>query len=299
MKKLFFFLLIACFFPALAKSQFQQLLMDYSDSLSMTAAKVLNAPSEQERIEANKKVLSAMRELLQYDSSFYHTFHELPTIAKLRSGDGKVRILNWNLPKDNGKHLYYAFIQYLPEKGDYRYFELKDIDSSFQHLLNFRGGIDQWPGALYYKIIERKSEFKDYYSLIGWDGNNRLSTIKVLDVLSFDKRGNPYFGEAIFQKKNQLQHRVIFEYASTNKMKLNYREDLDLILFDHLSPPKSSLIGLYEYYGPDFSFDAYKWEKNKWILVEDVDPDKGLKKKASYFRPEGKDTIRSNQFKRE
>jgi hypothetical protein len=36
------------------------------------------------------------------------------------------------------------------------------------------------------------------------------------------------------------------------------------IVFDHLSPPKATLKGAEETYGPDFTYDAFIWKKGKW-----------------------------------
>lgn len=33
------------------------------------------------------------------------------------------------------------------------------------------------------------------------------------------------------------------------------------IVFDHLSPPKATLKGAEETYGPDFTYDAFIWKK--------------------------------------
>lgn len=290
------FLLLCLLFPFLANSQFQEKLNNYSDSLSFFAERILKGSTVEERSTANNKFLAYMRELMKEDSSFHYAFDELPSIIKLKSDDGELRIINWNLPREDAELSYHAFIQRYTKEGEYRYFELQDLDTSYQDLIKYKASAEKWPGALYYKIIEKKNEFNSYYTLLGWDGNNQLTTFKVVDVLSFDKTGNPKFGESIFKYHKELQNRVVFEYSANNKMNLNYREDLDLIIFDHLSPPRSSLKGIYEYYGPDFSFDALEWNGRNWVLIEDIDPDKGLKKKASYFRPEGKDTIRSDDF---
>jgi len=44
-----------------------------------------------------------------------------------------------------------------------------------------------------------------------------------------------------------------------------------MIVFDHLSPSKPSLVGVYEFYGPDFSYDGYKFEKGMLELYPDID----------------------------
>lgn len=277
-------------------AQFHELLEEKKDSMIQLSGQILMADSASERFSANRELLGILTNLMEYDSSFYYPFEELKSISKLRSKDGEVRVFSWNVPDETRKLNYFGLVQHLPKTGEYRYFHMNSMDTSFQQIKKFKGDANNWPGALYLEVIEKKAPYKNYYTLLGWNGNNKLTSIKIVDVLSFDKKGELIFGEPIFVVEDSLQSRLVFEYASTNKMTLEYREDLDIIIFDHLSPPKASLKGLYEYYGPDFSFDALQWTGRYWILTEDVDPDKGLKKNESYFNPPEKKDAKSNKF---
>lgn len=87
----------------------------------------------------------------------------------------------------------------------------------------------------------------------------------------FPHGSSPKFGTPIFNIGKKVKKRVIFEYNSQAIMSLRYDEDKKLIIFDHLSPPDPSLEGQYQYYGPDGSYDALKFKKGKWILLEDLD----------------------------
>lgn len=280
-------------------AQFKVLIEEKKDSLEFLSSQLLKAEDSETRIDANQSLLAILKKAMEYDSSFYYAFDELASISKLASADGKLRIFSWNVPQENRKLNYYSIVQYLPQEGDYSYFILNDLDTSFQKIKKFKGDAENWPGALYLGLVEKKAAYKTYYTLLGWNGNNRLTSTKVIDILSFDKSGKMAFGEPIFVLGKDIQNRVVFEYASTNKMTLAYRDDLDIIIFDHLSPSKPSLEGLYEYYGPDFSFDALKWNGRQWILLEDIDPDKGIKKKESFFQSEEKQKAKSDQFIRQ
>jgi len=68
-----------------------------------------------------------------------------------------------------------------------------------------------------------------------------------------------------------MQCRILFEYSARVQMSLRWIDSKKMIVFDHLSPTKASLTGNYQYYGPDFSFDALRFENGTWELVEDVD----------------------------
>jgi hypothetical protein len=44
-----------------------------------------------------------------------------------------------------------------------------------------------------------------------------------------------------------------------------------MIVFDHLSPSESIYEGQRQYYGPDFTFDGYKFVNKRWKLFPDLD----------------------------
>src|SRR5690606_30755398 len=156
------------------------------------------AENASERIIANQKLLGLLKNMLEYDSSFHHSFDELESISKLRSEDGEVRIFSWNVPDQNRKLNYFSIVQHFPDDGEYRYFIMDDLDTSFQEIKNFKGDAENWPGALYLEMVEKKAPYKTYYTLLGWNGNQRLTSTKIIDVLSFDKEGEIEFGESIF-----------------------------------------------------------------------------------------------------
>ena len=54
-------------------------------------------------------------------------------------------------------------------------------------------------------------------------------------------------------------------------MSLKYNNELKMIVFDHLSPFESRYQGVYQFYGPDFSYDGLEFNKGIWRLISDVD----------------------------
>jgi len=94
---------------------------------------------------------------------------------------------------------------------------------------------------------------------------------KVIEILTFDSSNNPVFGNELFKVGKQKKSRLFFEYSNKSAMTLTYNEKLNMIVFDHLSPSRKIYEGQYRYYGPDLSYDALEWDKNKWVLLEDID----------------------------
>jgi hypothetical protein len=48
-----------------------------------------------------------------------------------------------------------------------------------------------WIGAVYYNIIQKTFNNKNYYTLFGYDENDARSTKKWMEVLTFDQNNRP------------------------------------------------------------------------------------------------------------
>ena len=83
--------------------------------------------------------------------------------------------------------------------------------------------------------------------------------------------GNVVFGAPIFDDGKRTRHRIFFEHAERAVMSLRYQEKTGLIIFDHLAPSQPSLEGQYEFYAPDFTTDAFKFEKGKWTYIKNYE----------------------------
>jgi len=161
------------------------------------------------------------------DGSFSYPFDSLKKLGKLTSPDHNFRMYNWNLPQTNGTNRYFCFLQ-VPDKnhkGHFRIIELNDKSDTIQNpefaALSYRN----WYGALYYRIIPEKTGSVTLYTLLGWQGLNLLQMQKVIEILTFDYKGNPQFGKKVFYKyQNGENKRVIFNYSSTTSMSLRFDE---------------------------------------------------------------------------
>lgn len=135
-------------------------------------------------------------------------------------------------------------------------------------------GNKNWYGARYYEIIPVTASGRSpYYILLGWKGNNAKTSKKVIEILSFDKAGEPVFGKAIFDglKGTTPKNRVVFEYNKLNSMTLAVDKSVGMIVFDHLAPFTPDLEGNFEFYAADLSFDGYKLVGGRLKLVENVE----------------------------
>jgi hypothetical protein len=139
-------------------------------------------------------------------------------------------------------------------------------------------------------IYTQVIECDGFYTLIGWDGNNKLTTRKFVDVLYFKSNGDPVFGKDVFKFPRKNPKRLMFEYSSEVSMSLKYNESENRIVYSHLSANQEGelLEGQYQFYGPDGSFDALELKKDKWVTVEDVDARQEKSKNDNVKKPDPK-----------
>ena len=214
-------------------------------------------------------------DILKSPISFNHSFDSLKTLSALKSSDGFVRVYTWFLQsRDSGTFEYFGLVQRINPKT--KSFGLqglieKKYPTDFAEINLF--DVDEWYGAVYYDIQERKIDKKTCYFLLGWHGKDRLSNRKVIDVLRFDPWDNAEFGMPVFvgQPDVKTKHRVIFEFAANAIMLLRYDKKMKMLVFDHLSPSSPSLKGNFSQYGPDFTYDGYRFKKGKWIYKKNLD----------------------------
>ena len=232
----------------------------------------VGAQTDQERRIKNQAFLEALQNALADEASFQFPFEALPHMAVLTASDKLVRIFNWNVALDNDTHEYFGLIQYWNKKRkQYVITELSDAsDRAFTPEFKVYPPTE-WYGALYYEIIPVSKGGKLMYTLLGWDGHTRFTTKKVIDVLTIDGRGRAKFGATIFRMEKKTQRRVIFEYSADVTMSMKYVPKRLEIIFDHLAPSRSDLEGIYEFYGPDMSYDALVLKNGKWVYIKDVD----------------------------
>ncbi len=202
---------------------------------------------------------------------FDHPFESLTSIGKITSKDGEVRIFSWNVQWENDTHTHFAYILKKHRRKNDQHIVTPLIDNSKALPPEPMDVLEatNWYGALYYDIIEVQKGKKTYYTLLGYNGKNARSTVKLIDVLSF--AGNtPRLGYPFFETKEGFQNRVFFEHAAKTVMSLRFDPERNMIVFDHLSPESPGLAEFKEYYVPDMSYDAYAFIDNKWRLKEDI-----------------------------
>jgi len=221
-------------------------------------------------------------QILHIEGAFYFPFDSLTKVGKIISDDSLVRILTYNIRLKGGKYKYYGFI--LKRKNiqdeEVKVFELIDKSDSLpiKELENLTLNSNQWYGASYYQIATYRDRKQTNYVLIGWDGFSAYVNRKVVEILFFNKKGKPTFGKNVFQSDQKTVRRLIFNHSIKATMSCRYDSILNAVVFDHLVPSSNIYQGMYEFYGPNGTYDGYFLKKSLWIFKEDLEPKNPRKK---------------------
>lgn len=227
----------------------------------------LKAESDKEVDEYNQRFKAELKKMLEQNIEFESD--SIKSFGHIKSPDKQFEIYTWNTLKEFSTYEYFAFIKF--KKGE----TLELVDKS-DYLLTPELKItktDNWFGALYYEVIPVKNKAKEkYYVLLGWDGNSPTSIKKVIDVLFYnDKLETWQLGKKIFGPPFSDLSRFFLEYSAEVNASLKYHEKDDRIVFDHLVPLNAGLEGVFEFYVPDLSFDAFEFREDRWYFIQNVD----------------------------
>ena len=269
-----FFLLgwMTCAAPVHAQSPLENLALLEEEAVAFQN-RMAAATTDAERSQLHDSLRMVFSAALSIPESFSYPFSELKYMANLRSDDGKLRILNWNVPFDDGTHTYGAFVQWEDDsKKDpsLNWIELTPAQRLDPGYANKYMTPEKWKGALYYEIITVGKKRDVYYVLLGWDGADGLINRKVIEPLEV-KGDKLRFGAPVFKVDKGSPKRFIMEYSDDVSASLRYRKAEGRIVFDHLAPRQQGLEGNPAFYGPDLTFDAFVLEKNQWQFQSNVD----------------------------
>lgn len=267
------------------------------DSLRKWEQRVFFSKNESNRFAANKQFIALWNEVLKHETSLQYSFDSLKELSMQWAPDHKFRLMTWNIFKEDGTHAFFGYLQVNNSKTikkglfkketihQYDVFQLVDKSATVKNPENYVSDASKWFGMLYYDVIKSDG---DYYTLLGWDGNDQLTQRKFIDILSFKEDGTPVFGKDVFKIPNKFVKRVMFEYAGEVSMSLKYNKNRQQLIFNHLAPknPDPTLEGQYQYYGPDGSFDALYMKKGKWVYEPAIDIRKEKDKNDDVKKPD-------------
>jgi hypothetical protein len=190
-------------------------------------------------------------------------------VAKVYAPDSSFKIFTWQIERSKDKIRQKGVIQYPTPDGKLKITPLWD-NSEFLENPNEVGNAKSWIGALYYKILLREFQGKKFYTLIGFDENNSESNKKWIEILYFNENMEPVFGYPMIKHSTRgLLNRYSVEYKKEAKVKLNWDEEQQMIIFDHLSS-ENGFVNQRKTYVPDGDYEGFKWENGLWVHQEKV-----------------------------
>ncbi len=241
------------------------------DTLARMGETIYKTADDIERLAHNTMFVKRLIDLLKTPHSFQHNLENVHHISIQKAPNANFRIITWSLPLNDGSYKFYGTIQNATKDGSLSLIPLNDNTLNFGDD-NQITSAKNWYGARYYELIPVSFVGKPtYYILLGWKGNNSKTTKKVIEILSFEKN-TPVFGKDIFEmgKNKPTRSRVIFEYNKQNSMTVAYDKNVNMVIFDHLAPYEPNMVGNFEFYGSDLSFDGYMINYQKMYLRENI-----------------------------
>jgi hypothetical protein len=230
--------------------------------------KIRSTQNDQEKKNYNLLFRDYLIETYSKQNSYNYNFTELKTVGFIESPDKEFKIINWNVQLQDESNLFFCLVIRPVNKRKNKIIELIHKTHVYEMPKDYVNE-SNWYGALYYKIIPIKKGKKTVYTLLGWRSNSNISYMKLIDVIQING-SHAKLGAPIFLSKKEKLKRVVLEYSKKASMTVRYEDKFERIVFDHLSPESPSMNGMYEYYVPDMSYDAYVLQDENWILNEDV-----------------------------
>ena len=250
------------------------------DSLKALSIAIIEPPDDGGRMERNQQFRAYFETVLMQDTAMAWPFDSLQAVAIQTDPGHSFRIITWYVPLSGGRFRYFGWVQTAAnvQEGN-RLYPLQDQTQMIQSPGFQALGPENWYGAWYYKLIHSRHQGQDFYTLLGWKGDNPLTRKRVIEPFALGADG-PVFGAPVFDAGATPRHRIIFEYSARVAMGLNYeihppkpgQRPQPMIVFDRLAPTHESLRGHFQHYMPEVNiFDAFVFEEGRWRFIRDVD----------------------------
>jgi hypothetical protein len=259
-------LVLCCFFTHSTYSQSD------SETLEKLFGRLIVEREDSVRLRVNDSIKTIVDKVVEIDSVFNFNFTNVRFLGQITSTDSIIKIVSWNLNlrDEPSKYFCYMIKKNEPSKQNSIYrltadYSLANISRDTIYTA------ENWYGALYYEIRPTIVNGLKRWIALGINYGNPMITKKMIDIISFNPDGVIEFGAPVFLiSNNELIKREVFQYSADATMALRFFDD-NTIVFDHLVPFAPELADRREFYGPDFSYDAFVFENGIWNLKLDID----------------------------
>jgi hypothetical protein len=244
--------------------------------LKLLGDSLLKGKSDQARTQSNTAFSALVDSILNTEGGRMLSFKNLESISVAVSEDGKTKLITWMLIRKD-ELPYYSYFGYLLHRKDAKaFYSVVRLDAipgrPKDELENLKLAPSEWHGCIYYAVVHQRHKKYDHYLLLGWAPQSQAITRKLVEPLRLQDK-KIQFGAPLIRAGGKAKHRLVFDYNAQATMTLRYDERMKLVVMDHLSPsdPRPEAKGMYNLYGPDFSYDGLKFEKGHWNFLRDID----------------------------
>ncbi len=276
-KQFFLFLLLFSIINCNAQTAINKKILQSAELvLGKFAFDIVNAEEMVDRLRADSFFTKNLVQALKTPYSFNYAFDSLKTVSRLYAPDSSFRIITWQLMKDFTYYRYKGAIQLKTSDGSLKLIPLFDGTDFTEKPIDSVRSNENWIGALYYNIVQKKYNNKNYYTLIGYDENDARSTKKWMEVLTFDNNNQPLFGGKYFIYPNdpikppQPAYRFCLEFKKEANAKLNYDAAIDKIVFAKLVSETGEISKKHTLV-PYGTIEGFRWEFGKWIYIPNIE----------------------------
>ncbi|MBK7034805.1 MAG: hypothetical protein KBF42_02295 [Chitinophagales bacterium] len=245
-------------------------LQQYEDTLQFLGDSAVQSKNWEIREVACIQFLKRLVQALKIENSYLYPFDSLKTISIVKPEDDNFRIITWQLTMKDQSYRYYGTIQM--NNTTLKMTPLIDMSLFIGNEQDTVLSANSWYGCIYFNIVKQRYKKQDYYLLFGWDGNDKWSNKKIVDVLTFDQFGSPMFGSPMFLLKDnpQPKTRIVVEYKEDASPNVNYDDKLEMIVISYLRPENPLSEGIYFTYIPDGTYVGFYFKKGMWHFKEKI-----------------------------
>ena len=243
--------------------------------LQASGRQILQASQYEVRDSAQQFFREQLASFVATEEGYAHPLDSVTNMLQVTGPKEKFRLFTWQMP--NADYVLERFgLLAVKRKDSIRITVLQDALNELSDLQFGTYGPEQWPGALYYRLVP-EGQKSSRYTLLGYAPGEKYHR-KIVEVLEIREDGTPRFGGKLFRIEkyqdrllNRPPMRLLFTYSADYSATVHWDDKQDKVIMDHLAPPSEKMKGLYRTYGPDFTYDALYWEDGWWRLERGVE----------------------------
>ncbi len=231
-------------------------LMFYADAM-------VNADLPEHRRFAASKFEPMFMQSLQDTYSFDQSLDALKWLVVSYPPDSTFRIVSWQIDLGASKYAYRGIIQ----KKDNNVKSFSKSSGDLGMALKREIAWQEWQGGIIYDV---KPLEEDMYILLTFRQLDQYTKLKTAEVIRFDE-DEATLGFPVFQTEEggeDYAYRMLLEYSADSYVTLNYVDESQQLVFDHLIQVMGRMPGQGSAMVPDGSYRAYMLENGKMKLID-------------------------------